>query len=100
MFEGFALLDFTPSVLLGVTVLLLLTGRLVPRVTLQDKSTEAERWHQAYEKSEEARRLSDAQTKELLEVAHLTHAIINAWTSEIGRPIQTPGGVDASPPHT
>lgn len=95
--EGFAFLDLTPSVLLGVTVLLLLTGRLVPRVTLQDKAAEAERWHIAYEKSEEARRLSDAQTQELLEVAHLTHAIINAWTTEIGKPIHIPGAADAPP---
>lgn len=95
MFENIALLDLTPSVLIGVTVLLLLTGRLVPRATLLDKATETERWRQAYEKAEEARRASDEQTKELLEVAHLTHAIINAMFNETQ--IHPRGGVNVPP---
>ncbi len=78
MLDGFPIVGLTPSVLLGITVLLLLTGRIVPRVTLQDKSAEAEKWRKAYETEKEARTASDAQTQELLEVAHLTHAIINA----------------------
>jgi len=98
MLDGIHVIDLTPSVLLGVTVLLLLTGRLIPRVTLNDKAAESERWREAYEKEREARAASDAQTQELLEVAHLTHAIINAWTTEIGKPIQPLGGVDVPPP--
>lgn len=82
MIEGIPLVDLTPSVLLGITVLLLLMGRIIPRATLSDKALEAERWREAYEKEREARNTSDAQTAELLEVAHLTHAIINAMFNE------------------
>jgi len=97
MLDGIHVIDLTPSVLLGVTVLLLLTGRLIPRTTLTDKAAESERWRLAYEKEREARAASDAQTQELLEVAHLTHAIIDAWTTEVRRPNHIPGGADVPP---
>lgn len=91
MIEGIPIIGLTPSVLLGITVLLLLTGRIVPRVTLNDKAEEAERWREAYEAEREARNTSDAQTAELLEVAHLTHAIINAMFTETQHIRQTGG---------
>lgn len=81
MIEGVPISLLSASALLGLTVLLLLTGRIVPRSTLVDKIDEAERWRQAYEVEREARRISDAQTSELLEVAKTTHAIISAMAT-------------------
>lgn len=69
------------SALLALTVLMLLSGRIVPRSTLQDKVAETERWRQAYETEREARNISDAQTAELLEVARTTRAMIAAMAS-------------------
>lgn len=81
MIEGVPVSVLSASALLGITVLLLLTGRLVPRVTLTDKMEEAERWRKAYEAEKEARSIADAQATELLEVAKTTHAIISAMAS-------------------
>jgi len=97
MLDGVHIIDLTPSVLLGLTVLLLLTGRLIPRATLNDKAEEAERWRAAYEAERLARSESDAQTKELLEVAHLTHAIINAMFVESKHARPAAGGANAPP---
>jgi hypothetical protein len=62
--------------LLGLAVLLVLTGRLVPRRTLVDKIAEAERWREAYEHAEEARAEQAEQIGELVELARTTHAAI------------------------
>lgn len=81
MIEGIPVSVLSASALLGLTVLLLLTGKLVPRVYLKDKMDEVERWREAYEKEREARSIADAQATELLEVAKTTHAIISAMAS-------------------
>lgn len=78
MFEGIPIVGLTPAALLGITVLLLLTGRLVPRIALKDKTEEAERWRLAYEAEREARATSDTHTTELLEGVKTSHAIITA----------------------
>lgn len=78
MLEGLPLVGLTAPALLGIAILLLLLGRIVPRSTLQDKAAEAERWRQAYETEREARALSNRQTIELLEVTKLTNAIVTA----------------------
>lgn len=75
---GLPLVGLTAPALLGLTVLLLLTGRLIPRINYLDKATESEKWRQAFEAEREARKASDAQTAELLEVAKTTHNIIVA----------------------
>lgn len=76
MLEGFPLIGLTAPALLGIAILLLLFGRIVPRSTLLDKSNESEKWRQAYETEREARALSNKQTIELLELAKLTNAIV------------------------
>jgi hypothetical protein len=79
MFEGVPVEKLTAPVLLGIAILMLLMGWLVPRRTYKDKQDESERWRMAYETEQEARRTSDAQTTELLEVARTTHALIVAF---------------------
>lgn len=69
MIDGVSLIGLTPAGLLLIAVLMVLTGRLVPRNTYLEKSKEADQWRQAYEVERAARTASDAQTRELLEVA-------------------------------
>lgn len=78
MLEGIPFEKLTAPSLVGLIVVLILLGWLVPRRTLQDKQDEAERWRQAYETERQARSEADAQTAELLEVARTTHALIQA----------------------
>jgi len=78
MLDGIPFADLTAPTLLGLTVLLLLLGRIVPRTTLLEKAKEAEKWRLAYEAEKERATTSDAQTAELLEVARTTHSIIVA----------------------
>lgn len=76
--EHITLDKLTVSGLLGLAILMILTGALIPRRTYNEKKEECERWRQAYDTSEEARRTSDAQSAELLEVARTTHALLVA----------------------
>jgi hypothetical protein len=76
--DGVPFTTLSASALLGITVLLLLLGRLVPRSVLKDKMEEAERWRLAYESERTARGISDAQTNELLEVARTLQALTAA----------------------
>lgn len=62
--------------LLGLTIFLILIGKLVPKATYDEKAKEADRWREAYETEREARVVSDAQTAELLELAKTTKAFI------------------------
>jgi hypothetical protein len=69
MLDGIPILDLTPSVLLGVTVLMFLLGKIVPRSALQDKIDEADKWRKAYEAEREAHLESFAQTTRVIEFA-------------------------------
>jgi hypothetical protein len=78
MLDGIPLETYTPAALLGITVILLLVGRIVPKSTLTEKIKEAERWRKAYETERDARLASDKQNAELLEFAKATHSILDA----------------------
>jgi hypothetical protein len=78
MFDGLSIIGLTPPALLLISVLMVLTGRLVPRATYQEKVKEAEQWHQAYELERTARITSDAQTRELFEVAKTSETFLKA----------------------
>ena len=90
------LVGLSAPALLGITVLLLLTGRIVPRSTLRDKAREAEKWRIAYETERQARSLSNSQTIELLEVTKLTNSIVIAAFGQEGV-IKKQGGPDVPP---
>lgn len=75
MLEGIPIVGLTAPGLLGIFVLLMFLGKIVPRATLLDKQKEADQWREAYEAEREARASSDAQTVELLEVSKTTHTI-------------------------
>lgn len=78
MIEGIPIAGLTAPTLLGIAILMLLTGRLFTKAAFEDKAQEAERWRLAYEAERTARATSDAQTAELLELAKTTHAFITA----------------------
>ncbi|MGX1708827.1 hypothetical protein ACWIFI_05810, partial [Streptomyces albidoflavus] len=64
---GLKIADLGAVTLLALVVLMVLTGRLVPRRTYDDLKEERDTWRQAHVVSEEARAMERAQTRELLE---------------------------------
>jgi predicted nucleotide-binding protein (sugar kinase/HSP70/actin superfamily) len=96
MLDGIPVSVLTPSALLGLVVLFFMIGKIVPRLTLLDKQKEADRWHEAYEVEREARAASNAQTKELLEVAKTTNKIVVAMFGTAER-IRQSGGAHEVP---
>lgn len=64
--------------LLGLAVLSVLSGWLVPRRTLTDQQKQAEHWRTAWENAEKARAEQADQIHELTELARTTNAAIAA----------------------
>ncbi|MBW1600909.1 hypothetical protein JJV70_02080 [Streptomyces sp. JJ66] len=65
---GITALDLGAGALLGVVVMLILTGRLVPRSVLEDARAERDTWRAAHQVSEEARHSAQRQADELLDL--------------------------------
>src|SRR5678815_8823 len=78
MLDGIPLGDLSAPVLLGIVVLSIVLGRLIPRPTYLDKVKESENWRRAYEKERDSRDLSEAQKAELLEAVKVTNDILYA----------------------
>jgi len=89
MIRDLTLADLSSSGLLAITVILILTGFLVPRRALKDKEAEADRWRKAYESERTARGIADAQIDELLEVGRTTRDFIAGVHSAAERRRQT-----------
>lgn len=70
--------DAGAVVLLTLVVLLILTGRLIPRRTHEDVLADRDNWRQAYLEAEKARAVEHEQTGELLEMARLGGRILTA----------------------
>ncbi len=75
---GFNPTDAGAVALLTLVVLLVLTGRLVPRRTHEDTIADRDNWRAAYLESEKARRAEHEQVEELLEMAKLGGHILTA----------------------
>lgn len=75
---GFNPSDAGAAALLVLVILLILTGRLVPRRTHEDALSDRDNWRQAYLESEKARAVEHDQTGELLEMARLGGHILTA----------------------
>lgn len=95
MIEGIPIIGLTAPTLLGIAVLLLLTGRLVPRSTLKDKDAEIERWRTAYETEREARIVSDNQTSKLLIAVETNRDVLTALLNVIKPSAESGGPSDA-----
>jgi hypothetical protein len=85
--------DSLANTLVAVFVILLFTGRIYPRSTIDEKNREAERWRKAYELEREARSRAVEQTADLLEMAKTTNAIVTALFQNT-RPSEESGGAD------
>lgn len=64
--------------LLALVVLLILTGRLVPRRTHEDALADRDNWRRAFLESEAARKVEQEHTEELLKMAELGGRILTA----------------------
>lgn len=69
---------WTPAALLGLAVLLLLFGRLVPRRTYDDIKEDRDRWQRAHKESEAARAELVANLNALLESSRTTESLIRS----------------------
>jgi len=78
MLDGIPVKDLTTSTLLGLAILLVIFGRLIPWWVYKAKAKECERWQKAYEAERDARRTSESQSAELLEFAKATYHILDA----------------------
>ena len=81
--DGIPVAGLSAPALLGLAVLLLLVGRIVPKRTLDDKAAEAEKWREAYETERESRQQVESHYMELQELAKTTHAVLVAMFDTI-----------------
>lgn len=86
MIDGIPILSLTPSVLLGIAVLMIFLGKLWTNKAYQEKVKEAERWRLAYEAEAKRATIADAQSAELLELAKATYSILDAAFSSVEPP--------------
>ncbi|MEV6569915.1 hypothetical protein [Streptomyces sp. NPDC051577] len=73
---GFTPADLGVSGLLVLVVLLILTGRLVPRATLLDMRQERDTWREAHGVSETARQAEREHNAELLELSRTASHVL------------------------
>lgn len=99
MIDGIPIATLTAPTLVGIIVILILIGRLVPWTVLKKAEKEAEKWQKAYEAEREARKLLAGQNAELLEIARTTHDILDAMfqTPSIGKHRGSSGGPHVVP---
>lgn len=96
MIEGFPIIGLTAPTLLGIAVLLLLTGRIVPRAHIRDKDLEIERWKTAYETEREARTISDNQTAKLLIAVETNRDVLYALLRVLNSTPESGGSSDVA----
>jgi hypothetical protein len=75
---GFTPTDLGAAGLLVLVVLLILTGRLVPRTTLVDMREERDTWRAAHGESERARQAEREQVTELLELSRTAGHVLTS----------------------
>lgn len=68
----------TPAGLLGLVIILIALGKLVPRRTLEDTINDRNEWRTAHQVSEQARVELQQQVQELLEHSRATDAFLRA----------------------
>jgi hypothetical protein len=92
MFEGVPFDKLTAPVLVGIAVLMVLLGLLVPRYVYRAKAREAEYWRLAYEAERESRETLQGQNAELLELARTTNKVLVAMFG-VSEHVKETGGV-------
>lgn len=86
------------TALLALVILLILTGRLVPRSVLRDTQLDRDYWRAACAEEAKARRDERDLTKELLEVARTADQVLTALPQAPSRRGEvTAGELDQTP---
>lgn len=75
---GLGISQLGAGAILAIVVLLILTGRLVPRSTLEDVRQERDTWREAHGVSEEARHVAQGQVGELLELSRAAGNVLGS----------------------
>lgn len=78
MFMGIPVGDLTAPALVGIAVMMVFFGLLVPRWTYKEKAKESERWRLAFETERERANTADAQAAKVLEGQQTSHKLIEA----------------------
>lgn len=100
MLDGIPISDLTAPTLLGIAVLMLLLGWIVPRSYLKQVTAESEKWRLAYEAQRERSDVSVAQTAELLELAKASHSVLVAMFGTTVERSRLSGEADVVPTTT
>lgn len=87
---GLPLGTLTPAGLLGLVIILIALGKLVPRRTLEDVIEDRNQWREAHQTSEKARLELQQQVQELLESSRATSAFIRAIPLGVARAREEP----------
>ena len=80
---GIPLAALTPSALLGVCILAIITGRLVPRRTYDDKAHEANEWRTESRLKDSQIAEKDEQLRHLAEVGKTVEQLARGLQREI-----------------
>ncbi|MFB7461319.1 hypothetical protein [Streptomyces sp. NPDC056188] len=83
--------------LLGLAVLLVLTGKLVPRRLYLDMKQERDLWRQAHTESEKGRVEAQRQSGELLELSRTAGHILTSLPRPDGRGVSPDAEVGEAP---
>lgn len=75
---GIPVAGLTAPALVSIGILLIMTGRLVPRRTYDDALRDRDRWQEAHSVSEEARLTQTRQLDAVLEVGETVKQVMNA----------------------
>lgn len=92
-------LDAGAAGLLCLAVVMILSGRLVPRSYLEDARADRDYWRAAHTAEVAARQEERSLTNELLEVAHTADRVLHALPRTGARPEEVTAGnaVDQAP---
>lgn len=85
------------SGLVAIIVVLVLTGRLLPRSTFSEMRRDRDMWRAAYAESEAARREERAQANEMLELARTSAHVLESLPG-VGAGVKHAAMGEASPP--
>ena len=83
--------------LLGLVVVLILTGRLVPRQVLLDMREERDTWRAAHDASEAARQAEREQVQEMLELSRTAGHVLTSLPRPPREEVSADAPVDEAP---
>lgn len=95
---GFTIADLAPATLLGLAVVFVLLGWLVPKATVKDLKEDRDTWKQAFYTERDLRIKSDEQSEKMLEGNKTMLSVLNAIFHNTEQLIETGEKHENSPP--